>query len=184
MGIKDHCIKDWYCANKATVNALTFDTFISQLHMQLLKDGWRNTLQSEILSMTQGKKPFNDWQNSLGAQNTLLVNSASHILEQQLQNHLNANMNTETKLECIKNKVHDEVTFATWIKKLSALTCNASEVSRNTHASLRTWSNAPGRSSWALLPMQTSRTQLHQLSVPLHNPHLSSPSYSTPNKPC
>ena len=68
--------------------------------------------------MTQGKKPFNDWQNSLGAQNSLLVNSASHILEQQLQNHLNANMNADMKLECNKNKVHDELTFATWIEKV------------------------------------------------------------------
>ena len=40
MGIKDHHIKDWYHANKATVNALTFDTFMSQLHTRLLKDGW------------------------------------------------------------------------------------------------------------------------------------------------
>ena len=84
MGIKDHHIKDWYRANKAMVNALTFDAFMSQLHMRLLKDGWRNTLQSEILSTAQGKKPFDDWQNSLGAQNSLLVNSTSHIPEQQL----------------------------------------------------------------------------------------------------
>ena len=94
---------------------------MSQLHTRLLKDGWRNTLQSEILSTTQGKKPFNDWQNSLGAQNSLLVNSTSHIPEQQLQNHLNANMNTETKLECDENKVHDAVAFTTWIEKVVSI---------------------------------------------------------------
>ena len=84
MVIKDHHIKDWYHANKAMVNTFTFDAFMSQLHTRLLKDGWRNTLQSEILSTTQGKKPFEDWQNSLGAQNSLLVTSTSHIPEQQL----------------------------------------------------------------------------------------------------
>lgn len=121
MGIKDHRIKDWYRANKAMINALTFDDFMLQLHTRLLKDGWRNTLQSEILSTTQGKKPFDDWQNSLGAQNSLLVNSASHIPEQQIRNHLNANMNPDTKLECDENKVHDEAVFTTWIEKVNVI---------------------------------------------------------------
>ena len=30
-------------------------------------------------------------------------------------------MNTETKLECNENKVHDEVTFATWIEKVVSI---------------------------------------------------------------
>ena len=61
MGIKDHRVKDWYCANKAVITALTFDNFMTQLHAHLLKEGWRNTLQSDILSTTQGKKPFDNW---------------------------------------------------------------------------------------------------------------------------
>ena len=81
MGIKDHQVKDWYHTNKAVVTALTFNDFMTQLHACLLKEGWRNTLQSDILSTTQGKKPFNNWQNSLGAQNLLLLGSTSHIPE-------------------------------------------------------------------------------------------------------
>ena len=121
MGIKDHWVKDWYHINKAVVAALTLDDFMTQLHACLLKEGWRNTLQSNILSTTQGKKPFNDWQNSLGAQNSLLLGSTSHIPEQQLCNHLNANMNSNTKTECDKNKVHDEPLFTLWVERVSII---------------------------------------------------------------
>ena len=32
MGIKDQHIKDWYHVNKATVNTLTFNTFMLEFH--------------------------------------------------------------------------------------------------------------------------------------------------------
>ena len=98
-----------------------FNDFMLQLHTHLFKDGWRNTLQSKILSTTQGRKPFDDWQNSLGAQNSLLASSTSHILEQQIHNHLNTNINPDTKLECNKNKVHNETVFVTWIEKVNTI---------------------------------------------------------------
>ena len=121
MGIKDHRVKDWYHTNKAIVTTLTFNNFMTQLHTPLLKEGWRNTLQSNILSTTQGKKPFDDWQNSLGTQNSLLLGSTSHIPEQQLCNHLNANMNSDTKTECDENKVHNEPLFTLWVEKVSII---------------------------------------------------------------
>lgn len=121
MGIKDHWIKDWYCANKALVAALTFDNLMTQLHTRLLKEGWKNTLQSDILSTAQGKKPFNDWKNSLGAQNSLFLGSTSHIPKQQLHNHLNVNMHSNTKTECDKKRVHDEPLFALWVEKVSVI---------------------------------------------------------------
>lgn len=119
LGIKDHRIKDWYRANKAVVNALTFKDFMLQLHLHLLKERWMNSLQCEILSTTQGRKPFNDRQNSLGALNSLLVGSASHIPEQQLCNQLNVNMNSETKLECDELGVHNELVYSTWVEKVN-----------------------------------------------------------------
>ena len=114
MGIKDHWVKDRYHTNKAVITALTFNDFMTHLHACLLKEGWRNTLQSDILSTTQGKNPFDNWQNSLGAQNLLLLGSTSHIPEQQLCNHLDANMHSKTKTECNENKVHNEPLFALW----------------------------------------------------------------------
>ena len=69
------------------------------------------------MSTAQGKKLFDDWQNALGAQNLLLFGLISHIPEQQLRNHLSANMNADTKLKCDEKKVHNEPTFATWIEK-------------------------------------------------------------------
>ena len=89
-----------------------------QLHTCLLKEGWKNTLQSDILSTTQGKKPFNDWQNSLGAQNLHLLGSTFHIPEQQLHNHLNTNMHSDTNTECDTYKVQDEPPFALWVEKV------------------------------------------------------------------
>ena len=121
VGIKDHWVKGWFCTNNAVVTALTFDDFMTQLHAHLLKEGWRNTLQSDILSTTHGKKLFDDWQNSLGAQNSLLLGPTSHIPEQQLHNHLNTNIHSNTTMECDENKVHDEPLFALWVEKVSVI---------------------------------------------------------------
>jgi len=111
LGLKDFCIGDWYRAAKTAVDNLTFDELMEQLRARLLKDGWQHGLQKEILSSKQGSLRFNDWQNKMGATNSLLVGTTFHITTTALRDHLAANMHHDLANECDDNNAHEIVAF-------------------------------------------------------------------------
>ncbi|KIM90206.1 hypothetical protein PILCRDRAFT_1558 [Piloderma croceum F 1598] len=115
LGLKDHRIGDWYRSAQAVIVAMPFDDFVTAVQNKLLKDGWQHNLQKEILSSAQGKLPFDEWQNSLGASNSLLVGSTYHVTEAGLHNHLNANMHDELSHECFDANAQQIATYKGWI---------------------------------------------------------------------
>ncbi|KIM83633.1 hypothetical protein PILCRDRAFT_7047 [Piloderma croceum F 1598] len=115
LGLKDHRIGDWYRSAQAVIVAMPFDDFVTAVQNKLLKDGWQHNLQKEILSSAQGKLPFDEWQNSLGASNSLLVGSTYHVTEAGLRNHINANMHDELSHECFDANAQQIATYKGWI---------------------------------------------------------------------
>jgi hypothetical protein len=94
---------------------------MEQLCTRLLKDGWQHGLQKEILSSKQGSLRFNDWQNKMGAMNSLLVGTTFHIPTTALRNHLAANMHHDLASECDDNNAHEIVTFQEWVDTVMVL---------------------------------------------------------------
>lgn len=58
LGIKDHCIQDWYHVSKMVIIAMDFEAFITVVPSMLLTNGWEYNLNKGILFSTQGEKLF------------------------------------------------------------------------------------------------------------------------------
>lgn len=115
FSLKDTRIKDWACALSAVVLVMTFDNFMTELRTCLLTVGWELTLQQEILSARQKiSTPFDEWKNSFGAKNSLLLDTNYHVEESTFRNHLNANMTSELSNNCTDLDLHLILDFQTW----------------------------------------------------------------------
>ena len=89
-GIRDLCIRNWIAADRPTIIALPFATFMSQLHSNCLHPDWEDHVHDEILSsrLDPNKESFWDWSQNVIKLNCLLRNTTSVFDDATLCNQL------------------------------------------------------------------------------------------------
>lgn len=119
FGILDPLIMDWYLGDQDTIDSWTFPEYIASLRLNCLEQDWDILLRKEILSSSQGDRPFFEWSNEVRAKNNLLASTHVKCNDVTLRSHLDANMNTRLAHICIKEKTNNVVAFLAWIKEVN-----------------------------------------------------------------
>ena len=114
-GLKDTRIRDWLAADRARICALTFPAFMIEFRCNYLDEDWEESTRRELLSMSQGSKPFWDFAVAVQSKNSLLSGTASHLEEDKLRHQLEAAMEERLSKKCTAEKTNKIVKFKEWL---------------------------------------------------------------------
>ena len=98
-GIRDLRIRNWIAADRPTIVALPFATFMSQLRSNCLHPDWEDHVRNEILNsrLDPNKESFWDWSQNVIKLNCLLCNTTSIFDDATLHNQLDAHLHDGLK---------------------------------------------------------------------------------------
>lgn len=123
--IKDLRLSRWI---EAVLGGMTFGNFMTQLRDEALDPNWARLLRTEIFRTRQDNRPFFDWVCEIEAKNAILSPvPAAHISDQQLRDHLEAQMDDALAQQCQKGFI------------ISITVHAQAPLSRRTGSSDRTW---------------------------------------------
>jgi hypothetical protein len=80
-----------------------------------LDEDWEESTRRELLSMSQGSKPFWDFAVAVQSKNSLLSGTASHLEEDKLRHQLEAAMEERLSKKCTAEKTNKIVKFKEWL---------------------------------------------------------------------
>lgn len=122
-GIKDFRIRNWVAADRATIVALPFATFMIQLHKNSLHPDWEDHVRDEILKsrLEPAKESFWDWSQNVIKLNCLLRNTTSLFDDTTLQNQLDAHLDDDLKDRVKHSEAKKEKTLKSWVDAVRRL---------------------------------------------------------------
>jgi hypothetical protein len=138
-GLKDTRIKDWLSADRACLQGLTFDEFITEFCENYLDEDWEEGTRRELLNISQGSSTFWDFATKLQAKNSLLATTTSHLNAEKLCHQLEAGMDERLSHRCTAEKVNKVVELKKWMAEVKRI----DDVQRG--ASSKTSPDMPGR---------------------------------------
>lgn len=116
-GIIDFRIHNWIAADRATVVALPFASFMSQLRKNHLHPDWEDHVHDEILKsrLEPNKELFWTWSQHVIKLNCLLRDTGSVFDDTTLRNQLDAHLDDELKEHVKHSNAKKEKTLKGWI---------------------------------------------------------------------
>jgi len=98
-GIKDFHICNWIAADHATIVALPFTSFMTQLHKNSLHPNWEDHVHDEILKshLELNRESFWAWSQNVVKLNCLLKDTTSLFNDTTLCNQLDAHLDDDLK---------------------------------------------------------------------------------------
>ena len=116
-GIKDFRIHNWVAADRATIVAVPFATFMSQLRKNSLHPGWEDHVRDEILKsrLDPAKESFWVWSQNVIKLNCLLRDTSSLFDDMTLQNQLDAHLDDDLKDHVKHSEAKKEKTLKSWV---------------------------------------------------------------------
>ncbi|EDQ99980.1 uncharacterized protein LACBIDRAFT_334571 [Laccaria bicolor S238N-H82] len=121
--IKDFCIRNWIAADRATIVALPFTLFMSQLCKNSLHPDWEDHVCDEILKsrLEPNKESFWAWSQNIIKLNCLLRDTTSLVDDATLCNQLDAHLNDDLKDHVKHSKAKKEKTLKLWVDTVRCL---------------------------------------------------------------
>jgi len=121
FGMLDVRLHTWYLAQRATLDAGTFNEYMTALKDAWLDTHWDTKLRKKVLGSQQGVRPFYEWALELQNQNTLLYDNPAHLDDTQLRNQLEANLCDELTTPVLRAKLASTLTLKNWIEEVRHL---------------------------------------------------------------
>ena len=122
-GIKDFRIRNWIAADRATIVALPFLSFMTQLCKNSLHPDWEDHVRDEILQshLQPSKESFWAWSQNVIKLNCLLRDTTSLFDDTTLRNQLDAHLDNDLKDRVKHSDAKKEKTLKTWIDAVRRL---------------------------------------------------------------
>ncbi|KAG1897422.1 uncharacterized protein F5891DRAFT_1191864 [Suillus fuscotomentosus] len=121
FGMLDARLHTWYLAQRAILDAGTFNEYMTALKSAWLEKHWDIKLRRKVLGSQQGNHPFYEWVLELQNQNALLYGGTSHLDNDQLWNQLEANICNELTIPVLRANLADDLTLREWIEEIKHL---------------------------------------------------------------
>ncbi|KAG2335773.1 hypothetical protein BDR05DRAFT_1006460 [Suillus weaverae] len=121
FGMLDPRLHTWYLAQRVTLDAGTFDEYMTVLKDAWLETHWDTKLRKKVLGSQQGTRPFYEWALELQNQNALLYGNPAHLDDVQLHNQLEANLCDELTTPVLRAKLASTLTLKKWIEEVRHL---------------------------------------------------------------
>ena len=122
-GIQDLRIQNWIAADRATIVALPFATFMTQLRSNYLHPDWEDHVRDEILNsrLDPNKESFWAWSQNIIKLNCLLRNTTSIFDDATLRNQLDAHLDDGLKERVKHSEAKKEKTLKAWVDAVRRL---------------------------------------------------------------
>jgi hypothetical protein len=91
-GLKDSRMRDWITTDHERILELSFEEFFVELRSLFLDPNWEELTCREMGTMVQKGEAFWNYAIRMQAKNSLLLNTPSHLSDDQLRHHLEAGM--------------------------------------------------------------------------------------------
>jgi hypothetical protein len=121
FGMQDPRLHTWYLAQRDTLDAGTFDEYLTALKSAWLDTHWDTKLRRKVLGSQQGNRGFYEWALDLQNQNALLYGNAAHLSDIQLRNQLEANICEELTIPVLRANLAADLTLKNWIEEIKHL---------------------------------------------------------------
>ncbi|KAG1839248.1 hypothetical protein F4604DRAFT_1599732 [Suillus subluteus] len=121
FGMMDARLHTWYLAQRVTLDAGTFEEYMTALKNAWLESHWDTKLRRKVLGSLQGSRGFYEWALELQNQNALLYGNTAHLLDAQLRIQLKASICDELTIPMLRAKLTDDLTLKKWIKEVKYL---------------------------------------------------------------
>ncbi len=116
LGIQDPRIQNWYMANKARINAMSFKDYIVELRRTWLPTDWEANLRACILSARQEEISFHEWALEVQAANAILQGTASYLEEAGMRNQLKVGRHADLSIMCRIEHTDTIQDFQLWLE--------------------------------------------------------------------
>jgi hypothetical protein len=120
-GMTDARPHTWYLAQRAVLDAGTFNAYMTALKDAWLETHWDTKLCKKVLGSQQGNRAFYEWALQLQNQNTLLYGNAAHLSDIQLRNQLEANICDKLTMPVLRARLANTLTLKEWIEEVKHL---------------------------------------------------------------
>ncbi|KAJ6588373.1 hypothetical protein B0H19DRAFT_1057569 [Mycena capillaripes] len=135
---RDHHITDWLTPTetRAKVLAMTFPNFMAELRKRVLPSAWeRDTRLAMNMRRQQPDESFVDFQTAIRFQNSLLMNTDSHLEDDRVRNLLETNMLTELQEDYAADaRAKDEDDFTTWLDEVQRVNDQRTRTNARLHS--------------------------------------------------
>ncbi|KAG2350852.1 hypothetical protein BDR05DRAFT_943190 [Suillus weaverae] len=121
FGMLDPRLHTWYLAQRAILDAGTFDAYMTALKDAWLETHWDTKLRRKVLGSQQGNRAFYEWALELQNQNTLLYGNTAHLSDAQLRNQLEANICDELTILVLRAQLAGDLSLKKWIEEVKHL---------------------------------------------------------------
>jgi hypothetical protein len=120
-GMTDPRLHIWYLTQRDTLDAGTFDAYMTALKSAWLETHWDTKLRRKVLGSHQGNRAFYEWALELQNQDALLYGNTAHLSDAQLHNQLEANICDKLTIPVLQAKLAAELTLKEWIEEVKHL---------------------------------------------------------------
>ncbi|KAH9040493.1 hypothetical protein EDB85DRAFT_1858683, partial [Lactarius pseudohatsudake] len=116
-------IHDWIAINRKLLCTLTFEKFMDTFCKCWLPANWEEDLLNQVLGtkLEPKQQHFKTWATEIQTLNVGLHGTASHILDEQMQKTLNANINIKLCRLSRKQKTALITDLDKWLRKLTEI---------------------------------------------------------------
>lgn len=113
-GLQGVQVREWFTADRARIQALTFEEFMAEFRAEFLESDWEDTAEEELLSMVQGDETFTIFARRLEIANTKLVGTSVHLTKDRLRQQLTVGMSSALRLRVKRAGVNDQKDYKLW----------------------------------------------------------------------
>ncbi|KAG1760009.1 hypothetical protein EDD22DRAFT_781723 [Suillus occidentalis] len=121
FGMLDPRLHTWYLAARPTLDAGTFDQYMTALKKAWLDTYWAAKLRKKVLGSQQGTRAFYEWALDVQNQNALLYGTTDHLSDERLRNQLDANLCDELTTAVLRAKLEPTLSLKDWIDEVKHL---------------------------------------------------------------
>jgi hypothetical protein len=122
VGLWDTCVQDWVSINHERLLALTFAAFMAEFKSLYLPKDWEEITRIELLQMNQGNEMFWNFTVQVQTKNSILIDSPSHLDNDQLRNRIEAGMNSRLALRIRLEKVGNKnKALGAWLDDIKSI---------------------------------------------------------------
>ncbi|KAF9493967.1 hypothetical protein BDN71DRAFT_1432166 [Pleurotus eryngii] len=115
----DH--QDWLANCAPQLLKMDFNGYIDAFHMCWLPRDWEHTTHCELLSLTQGSRPFLNFQEEFITKNGLLMDTVSHLDDNQIKHQLGVSMDKDLVRNCSVEKTYLVDDLQDWLDAVQDL---------------------------------------------------------------
>ncbi|KAH9027403.1 hypothetical protein EDB85DRAFT_1868336, partial [Lactarius pseudohatsudake] len=116
-------VNDWISVNRGRLRAMTFEEFMSTLRLRWLPKNWEEDVCTQVMGarLDPRQATFETFAADIQTLNVALRGTSSHIDDDQMRKHLEANIDPDLRRLGRREKVSTITDFYAWLERMTEI---------------------------------------------------------------